>query len=121
MEFTTKKDLIKKIRRLAPRTRVFEELSILVKNKLGIFISESTLRNYITDEEKKMMRENLLANPRSRKKYTYQSEEIRNKMVGLMIGKSGPESIAWKGGSSFLPYCHLFNEILREEIRNRDS
>lgn len=38
-----------------------------------------------------------------------------------MLGKTGPESIAWRGGSSFAPYCYLFNEELREKIRNRDN
>lgn len=27
----------------------------------------------------------------------------------------------WQGGKSFEPYCHLFNEEKKEEIRNRDN
>jgi hypothetical protein len=50
------------------------------------------------------------------------SEETRKKISeshkGLAVGeKSG----TWKGGISFLPYCHKFNKTLKEAVRNRDN
>jgi len=33
----------------------------------------------------------------------------------------GKENINWNGGTSFLPYCHKFNEQLKEQIRERDN
>lgn len=69
MEFMSKKSLIEKIKRLASQTRVLEELSILVKKELGIDITAASLSKYITGKEKEIMRENMLENPRLRKKY----------------------------------------------------
>lgn len=36
-------------------------------------------------------------------------------------GLYGERSPGWKGGLSFEPYCHKFNEILKERIRERDN
>lgn len=34
--------------------------------------------------------------------------------INLLIGEKNPR---WRGGISFLPYCHKFNKPLKEEIR----
>ena len=39
----------------------------------------------------------------------------------LSESKMGEKNPAWNGGTSFLPYCHKFNNKLRELIRNRDN
>lgn len=36
-----------------------------------------------------------------------------------MYGMAGKNSPVWKDGASFLPYCHLFNNNLKERVRNR--
>lgn len=46
----------------------------------------------------------------------------RLKDAGIKIrnnseSQRGPKSPAWRGGISFLPYCHKFNKPLKEEIR----
>ena len=38
-----------------------------------------------------------------------------------MFGRRGEEHPAWKGGIAFLPYCHKFNRILKEKLRDRDN
>jgi hypothetical protein len=37
---------------------------------------------------------------------------------GEMAGEKHP---MWRGGVSFLPYCHKFNKALKERIRERDN
>lgn len=34
---------------------------------------------------------------------------------------SGENASNWRGGTSFLPYCHKFNNELKERIRERDN
>lgn len=34
-------------------------------------------------------------------------------------GKSGKDNPAWKGGISFEPYCHKFNDAFKESIRDK--
>ena len=36
-------------------------------------------------------------------------------------GKTGEDHFNWKGGIGFAPYCHKFNNKLKENIRNRDN
>jgi len=40
--------------------------------------------------------------------------EVRDKI-------SGENNPNWQNGASFKPYCHLFNDRLKESIRNRDN
>jgi 5-methylcytosine-specific restriction endonuclease McrA len=44
------------------------------------------------------------------------SEETRRKNSEA---HQGPKSHLWRGGISFEPYCPRFNEMLKEEIRNK--
>lgn len=37
------------------------------------------------------------------------------------ISQFGDKNPSWNGGSSFEPYCHKFNEKLKERIRDRDN
>ncbi len=34
---------------------------------------------------------------------------------------TGEKSSGWMGGISFKPYCHKFNNLLKEAVRNRDN
>lgn len=45
------------------------------------------------------------------------SDETKEKMKE----KIGELNNNWKGGISFLPYCHKFNENLKEAVRERDN
>jgi len=38
-----------------------------------------------------------------------------------LYGKRGDDALNWKGGISFVPYCHKFNDDLKEKIRERDG
>lgn len=50
------------------------------------------------------------------------SEESKKKMSEAKKGTwNGEKNPMWLGGISFLPYCHKFNEKLKESIRNRDN
>lgn len=51
-------------------------------------------------------------------KRQWKDPEYRTKMSAMMSGENGPN---WKGGVSFEPYCHKFNDQLKERIRNRDN
>lgn len=46
------------------------------------------------------------------------SEEHQQKLANSIKGENNPN---WKGGSSFEPYCVLFNDELKEKIRNRGN
>ena len=46
------------------------------------------------------------------------SLETRLRMSEARRGKG---SSTWNGGSSYEPYCKLFDRILKEKIRNRDN
>lgn len=53
----------------------------------------------------------------------HHSIEAKQKMSLAKEGKYKGENCwwAWKGGTSFLPYCHKFNNSLRNEVRKRDD
>lgn len=44
-------------------------------------------------------------------------DKIGKGQVGMRVGEKHPN---WNNGSSFLPYCHKFNNKLKEQIRDRD-
>ena len=44
------------------------------------------------------------------------SEKTKAKMSAAKTRENHPN---WQGGKSFLPYCYLFNEKKKEEVRNR--
>ena len=44
--------------------------------------------------------------------------KISEGKTGKMTGENNP---AWRGGISFEPYCHKFNDRLKEQIRHRDN
>lgn len=49
-------------------------------------------------------------------------EETKKKISEAKSGKyTGPDNVNWNGGSSFKPYCHKFNNTLKEKIRIRDN
>jgi hypothetical protein len=43
------------------------------------------------------------------------SEQHKAKMSAAKTGEKNP---SWRGGASYLPYCHLFNEELKAHTRN---
>lgn len=49
------------------------------------------------------------------------SEEARKKMSEAHKGKTGEDSGNWKGGISFLPYPPIFNDELKQFIKDRDN
>ena len=46
------------------------------------------------------------------------TEKHKRKMSESVRGSKNPN---WRGGASYEPYCHLFNNELKEKIRNRDG
>ena len=46
------------------------------------------------------------------------SEDHRQRLSVALTGENNPN---WQNGKSFEPYCHAFNEPLKESIRNRDN
>lgn len=54
----------------------------------------------------------------------WKDQEYIDKHTGrnnALYGRTGENAPNWKGGSSFLPYCRLFNNYLKEHVRNRWS
>lgn len=50
------------------------------------------------------------------------SDITKKKIADSRIGKYvGPNSPNWRGGISYEPYCHKFNNELKERVRNRDN
>lgn len=50
------------------------------------------------------------------------SDNTRKKISEANKGKlKGENNPNWNNGSSFLPYCHKFNENLKEAVRKRDD
>ncbi len=50
------------------------------------------------------------------------TEETKRRMSRSHKGTfSGDKNPSWSGGTSFLPYCHKFNNNLKEKIRERDN
>ena len=47
-----------------------------------------------------------------------QKQKWHLERAGKQLGPNGPN---WKGGLSFLPYCHKFNDKFKEKIRERDN
>lgn len=46
------------------------------------------------------------------------SEEHRKKLSELQRARTGPKAPNWRGGASYEPYCHKFNEELKERVRD---
>lgn len=94
-------------------------------------LSESSKRTWENEEFKNTMREKHKASgcPQFDGKRGWNrglktgplSDEIRLKMSKSHIGRTGELSPSWRGGISFKPYCHKFNNRLKERIRNRDD
>jgi 5-methylcytosine-specific restriction endonuclease McrA len=49
------------------------------------------------------------------------SEEHKKKLSDNHADFRGDKSPTWQGGKSFEPYCHKFNDKLKEQIRDRDD
>ena len=47
--------------------------------------------------------------------------EVKEKLSNRMKCRLGPDGTNWKGGKSFEPYCHKFNNQFKEYIRNKFS
>ena len=80
------------------------------------------VRKAISERRKKYLEDNpeSLKNLQERMKEYWSDSESRKEKSENMVGKfKGSKNPAWKGGTSFLPYCHLFNKRKREEIRNK--
>ena len=48
-------------------------------------------------------------------------EEVRAKISARAKLRVGEKNANWRGGTSFEPYCPLFNNKIKEKIRNRDN
>lgn len=88
---------------------------------------------HLPEETRQKLSESLKGrtSPNKGKKF---SEELRNKLSLSHRGvkfpaerrqkcrlRTGEKAGNWHGGISFLPYCHKFNDELKEQIRNRDN
>lgn len=60
-------------------------------------------------------------NPINKGEHRGQKTEFKKGNVPWCKGLVGEQSMAWKGGVSFIPYCHKFNKKLKEKIRERDN
>ena len=70
------------------------------KGKTGVFSEETLLKLSEKAKNRKV------------------SEESRRKMSESRMGE---KNHAWRGGTTFFPYCPKFNKQLKERIRNRDN
>lgn len=57
-------------------------------------------------------------NPNWKGKISNSPEYMEKLLKTVLRGDKHPN---WKGGVSYLPYCHKFNEELKERIRDRDN
>lgn len=46
----------------------------------------------------------------------YISKEVKQRLSAMYIGENNPN---WRGGASFEPYCHKFNKVFKEYIRDK--
>ena len=46
----------------------------------------------------------------------YISKEVKQRLSAMYIGENNPN---WRGGVSFEPYCHKFNKVFKEYIRDK--
>lgn len=60
------------------------------------------------------------SNEQNKKMSQIMSGRFKGKL-NPMYGRTGPSNPAWNGGTSFEPYCHKFNNELKERIRERDN
>lgn len=108
------------------------------KDKTGIY-SEETLQKIKTARKKQTFSEDTLKKFSEIHKGVIFSDQRREKISEALTGikrsnetklkiskaRQGKctahENPSWNGGVSFLPYCHKFNEVLKEQIRERDN
>jgi len=70
-------------------------------------------------DEHKVSLSNAWTLERRTKQSKIMTEQIKDpEFRGNAVGANSP---SWRGGVSFEPYCHLFNNKKKEEIRNRDN
>lgn len=65
------------------------------------------------------MKKNWADNPDRRKSYSDRVSGDGN--PSKFVDRTGSNNGRWKGGKSYGPYCHKFNEKLKEAIRKRDN
>lgn len=52
---------------------------------------------------------------------SHTGHKFSEKTVEKMKLRCGDKAANWRGGISFEPYCHKFNDKLKEQIRDRDN
>lgn len=84
-----------------------EEDKILIDNYQNMFLK---------DIHKTFFPYRKLTSVKARKETLKLLKKDRGKLlVGYLVGEAHPN---WEGGISFEPYCHKFNEALKEQVRN---
>ncbi len=93
-------------------------------------IWEKNIGHHVSEEGKLKMSKAKKGKP-SPRKGAILSNETKQKLRDVNIGRkhteetlakiSGENSYMWKGGISFIPYCHKFNNRLKRKIRDRDN
>ena len=96
-------------------------LSEETKRKIG----EASKGRIHTEESKLKMSQKGKDNPMYGRTHSEESKrKMREVKLGIknpMYNHTGELNPAWKGGSSFEPYCPKFNESLKRKIRERDG
>lgn len=89
-------------------------------------------KHHITEENRKKLLDANIGRPTWNKGIPHTAttrKNISDALKGKPSWNSGKSCIQfqgenngrWKGGISYLPYCHKFNKELKEKIRNRDN
>jgi len=99
------------------------------KGKKGLMVAWN--KGKPCSEETKLKLSRILSEVLKGKKKPPRSDSHKRNLSNALKGKiswkkgkpglSGNKNPAWLGGISFEPYCHKFNDVLKEQIRNRDS
>lgn len=116
-------------KRISPEEK--EEAMKIVDTAGRAKMSAAGKGRVVSEETKAKIRMTLTGRPRS--------EDLKAKISATMMGENnhnfgkarsketrdkigeaqmGEKNHGWEGGISFLPYCHLFNEEKKEEVRN---
>jgi len=100
-------------------SEIFSELRKGDKNPRFLEIDENYIKNsYLSGKSATQIAKEVgCSYPtiyRRLRKMNIKIKSASEAQIGVSLGEKNP---AWRGGISFLPYCHKFNKPLKEEIR----